>query len=142
VKIGRWILLALVLAGAGTFAWRRYGSGAELPFVEASSEPEPLVPAGVRIKVEVLNATKVRGLARKATLYLRDRGFDVVAMGTSSEQRATTLVLDRSNHPEWAALAARAFDAKVEARPDSSRYLDVTILVGADWRPPRLPFYP
>jgi hypothetical protein len=142
VKIGRWILLALVLAGAGFYAWRRYGVKAASSFSPQASAVERLVPEGVRIKVEVLNATKVRGLARKATFYLRDRGFDVVAVGTSREQRATTLVLDRSGHPAWAALAARAFDAKTESRPDSSRYLDVTVLVGSDWHPPPLPFYP
>ncbi|MEO8194418.1 MAG: LytR C-terminal domain-containing protein [Gemmatimonadales bacterium] len=142
MKIGRWILLALVVAGAGAFAWRHYGAKAELPFRTEAAAPEVLVPPGTRIKVEVLNATPVRGLARKATMYLRDRGFDVVAIGTTREQRTTTLVLDRSNHPEWAALAARAFNGTVEARPDSSRYLDITVLLGADWRPPRLPFYP
>jgi hypothetical protein len=104
--------------------------------------PVQMVPSGVRIKVEVLNATKIKGLARKATLFLRDRGFDVVAVGTSKEQRTTTLVLDRSGHAEWAALAAKAFNAKVEARPDTSRYLDVTVLIGSDWHPPLLPFYP
>jgi hypothetical protein len=142
VKIGRWILLALVLSGAGFFAWRRYGSRAITAIEGPVPVVERLVPAGVRIKVEVLNATKVRGLARKATLYLRDRGFDVVAVGTSREQRATTLILDRSGHAGWAALAAKAFNAKVESRPDTSRYLDVTVLVGSDWRPPALPFYP
>lgn len=110
--------------------------------IAAAEAPTPMVPPGIRVKVEVLNATRVRGLARKATLFLRDRGFDVVAVGTSKEQRATTLVLDRSGHPEWAALAAKAFNAKFESRPDSSRYLDVTILVGSDWHPPLLPFYP
>lgn len=142
MKIGRWILLALVFACAGFFAWSRYGSRAASAFNAQSGTPEILVPAGVRIKVEVLNATSARGLARKATFYLRDRGFDVVAVGTSREQRATTLVLDRSRHPVWAALAAKAFNAKVESRPDTSRYLDVTVLVGSDWRPPALPFYP
>jgi hypothetical protein len=142
VKVGRWILLALVLAGAGAVAWKYYrGRTASGEAAEAASI-EPLAPPGVRIKVEVLNATKVRGLARKATFYLRDRGFDVVAMGTAREQRETTLVLDRSDHPSWAALVGRAFNAKVEARPDSSRYLDVTVLLGSDWRPPPLPFYP
>ena len=142
MKIGRWILLALVLAGAGVFAWRYYLSAAPLERSADTAPAELLVPPGVRIKVEVLNATKVRGLARKATFYLRDRGFDVVAMGTAREQRTTTLVLDRSSHPEWAALVAKAFNAKVESRPDSSRYLDVTVLLGSDWRPPPLPFYP
>ena len=142
MKIGRWILLALVLAGAGVVAWKYYRSRTTLGAAAEAASIEPLAPPGVRIKVEVLNATKVRGLARKATFYLRDRGFDVVAMGTAREQRETTLVLDRSDHPSWAAIVGRAFNAKVEARPDSSRYLDVTVLLGSDWRPPPLPFYP
>ena len=100
-------------------------------------------PADTRIRVEVLNATKTRGLARRATAFLRDRGFDVVATGTSSESLDSTIVLDRSNHPEWAALVAKSLgNARVEARPDSSRYLDVTVLLGASWRPPSEPFYP
>jgi hypothetical protein len=100
-------------------------------------------PAGVRIRVEVLNATRVRGLARRATMHLRDRGFDVVNVGTSRDSRDSTLVLDRSGNAEWAALVARALGgARVERAPDSSRYLDVTVLVGATWRPPTEPFYP
>ncbi len=142
MKIGRWLLLALVLAGAGAFAWRRLVPASQLGISVANDAPDLMVPAGVRIKVEVLNATAVRGLARRATMYLRDRGFDVVAIGTTSNTRAKTLVLDRSGNAEFAALVGRAFDAPVEQRHDSSRYLDVTVLVGSDWRPPRLPFYP
>lgn len=100
-------------------------------------------PSDTRIRVEVMNATRTRGLARRATAFLRDRGFDVVAVGTVSEPRDSTLVLDRSGHPEWAQLVARALgNARVEARPDSSRYLDVTVLLGTSWRPPTEPFYP
>jgi LytR cell envelope-related transcriptional attenuator len=100
-------------------------------------------PPDVRIRVEVLNATRVRGLARRATMHLRDRGFDVVYVGTSRDVRDTTVVLDRSGHPDWAALVARALGgARVERAPDSSRYLDVTVLVGATWTPPAEPFYP
>ena len=100
-------------------------------------------PAGVRIRVEVLNATRVRGLARRATMHLRDRGFDVVSVGTSRDTRDSTLVLDRSGHPDWAGLVAKALGgARVETAPDSSRYLDVTVLVGATWLPPAEPFYP
>ena len=142
MKIGRWILLAIVVLGAGFAVYRYRFSPNSARNIATAEVPELLVPAGVRIKVEVLNATRVRGLARRATFFLRDRGFDVVAVGTSTEQRATTLVLDRSGHPEWAALVGKAFKATVEARPDSSRYLDVTVLVGSDWHPPALPFYP
>jgi hypothetical protein len=63
-------------------------------------------------------------------------------IGTSRDQRDKTLVLDRSSHPSWAGLVASAFGATVQEKPDSLRYLDVTVLVGADWRPPPLPFYP
>ena len=142
MKIGRWILLALVLGAAGFAAYRYRFAPNSVERATAQEIPAIMVPAGTRIKVEVLNATKVRGLARKATFFLRDRGFDVVATGTSSEQRAETLVLDRSGHPEWAGLVAKALRAKVEARPDSSRYLDVTVLIGSNWHPPPLPFYP
>lgn len=100
-------------------------------------------PNGVRIKVEVLNATRNRGVARRVTLYLRDRGFDVVAMGNSGRLQSNTVVLDRSKHPEWAMLIAKALraDSTLE-RPDTSRYLDATVLIGTDWAAPALPFYP
>src|SRR6185503_17078383 len=83
-------------------------------------------------KVEILNATTTRGLARRATLFLRDRGFDVVAVGTASQQRPATMVIDRSGHPEWAKLIANAMGATVTTRRDSSRYVDATVLVGAN----------
>ena len=102
-------------------------------------------PEGVRVRVEVLNATSTRGLARRAMRQLRDAGFDVVDMGTApvSARRDTTLVLSRSGHEDWAALVAEALGgARVEARPDSSRYLDVTVLLGATYRPPAETLYP
>lgn len=143
MKPGRWILLALVLAGAGYFAWTRYGPAQSSIFNQTRlGSTESPVPPGVRIKVEVLNATSVPGLARRAAMFLRDRGFDVVGTGTAADKRSTTLILDRSGHPDWATLLAKAIPAKIEARPDSTRYLDVTVLLGDDWRPPSLPFYP
>jgi hypothetical protein len=100
-------------------------------------------PSGTRVRVQVLNATATRGLAQRATDLLRDRGFDVVEIGNSREKVDSTLVLDRSNHPEWARRVATAMGgARVELRPDSSRYLDITVLVGPNWRPPSQPFHP
>lgn len=96
-----------------------------------------------RVRVQVLNTTKTRGLARRAMLYLRDQGFDVVDVGTAGPTVDTTLVLDRSRHPDWARSVATSLGAaRVEARPDTSRYLDVTVLIGSSWRPPAQPFYP
>ena len=148
LKRGRLLLaLAVLLAAGGATAWTmrsraaaRAGGGAD----PVAKPPSVMAPAGVRIRVEVVNATRTRGLARRATMYLRDRGFDVVTFSTTSTRRDTTLVLDRSGNPEWARLVAEALGgvAVVEPRPDSSRYLDVTVLLGASWRPPTEPFYP
>jgi hypothetical protein len=100
-------------------------------------------PEGVRVRVQILNATKTRGLARIATTLLRDRGFDVVETGTLSQTRDTTLVLDLSGHPDWANRIAQIISpATVTARPDSSRYLDIAVVLGNSWRPPAQPFNP
>ena len=139
-RYGRMIVAALVVVGLVWFGWRAW-SGKR---TEAAgyAPADARAPDGVRIKVEVLNGTRTRGLARRATRYLRDRGFDVVGSGNDTARRDSTIVLDRSGHPEWAHLVGRAMRAKVQARPDTSRYLDVTVILGADWRPPPLPFYP
>jgi hypothetical protein len=129
-------LIAFAVAG-----YVAYGRRHTIPGVPEDAR----VPAGVRIRVEVLNASTVRGLARRATMHLRDRGFDVVENGSAAagERRDSTLVIDRTHHSEWAALAARAMGgARVESRPDTLRDVDLTVLVGATWRPPSEPFYP
>ena len=64
-------------------------------------------------------------------------------MGTTAPGSDSVVVLDRSGHPEWARLVAEALGGgRVDSRPDSSRYLDVTVLIGASWRPPAKPLYP
>lgn len=129
------VLLAAVIATRGAMRHRRAA--------ERRPPPDVNAPADARVRVQVLNATTVRGLARRATMHLRDRGFDVLEIGTANEQRDSTLVLDRSGHPEWARKVADALGgARVESRPDSSRYLDVTVLLGRSWRAPAEPFYP
>ena len=143
MKVGRWILLAVVVGGAGYYGWTRYERArSRTPDAQAEAPVNAKAPPGTRIKVEVLNATTTKGLARRATLFLRDRGFDVVAIGTAREQREASLVIDRSKHPAWAQLIANAIGATVTSRPDSSRYVDATVLVGSSWRPPAKPFYP
>ena len=148
MKRGPIVLLAVVvLLAAGAVGWLTRGrwSAAAAPGGVAGPVIHDSVraPAGTRVRVQVLNASKRRGLARRAALALRDRGFDVVEVGTTSTLRDSTLVLDRSGHAAWAQLVAAALGgAPVEARADSSRYVDVTVLLGASWRPPAQPLHP
>lgn len=109
------------------------------------ARPARVVGDSVRITVEVVNATAVRGLGRQATAWLRDAGFDVVNTTTAAEKdrRDSSMVAYGTGHPEWAALAAKAIGgARVEARADSLRYLDLIVFVGRSWRPPPQTLYP
>jgi hypothetical protein len=161
VKPGRFILLGIVLVGlvVGIRRWRAHHatSGTSSPpgrttasTKSDTARPTPLpdsaynthAPDSVHIKVEVINATDIRGLARRATLYLRDRGFDVVLIGGTKIRDNQTMVYDRSGHPEWARLVAKAMDGRMEVHPDTSRYVDVTVFLGKNWTPPAQPFYP
>jgi hypothetical protein len=104
---------------------------------------DAVAPPNTRVRVEIINATKTQGLARRATRLLRDRGFDVVTYSTSSTLQDSTLVLDRSNHQQWAKLVGEALGgAKVASRPDTSSYVDVTVVLGTSWRSPPQPFSP
>ena len=142
---GRWIALGLGLLIVALGLWFQPWKGAEGG--ESSADPvvrvERVVPDSTRIRVEVLNATGVRGLARRGTALLRDLGFDVVGSGNAPSRLDSTTVLVRTDRMDWAALAAKGLGgARIEARPDTSRYVDLTILLGADWRPPREAFDP
>jgi hypothetical protein len=140
------IVLVLVVLGAiagGTlFVLQRTPADT---IAAAAIDPDTmrLVPDSVRIKVEVLNASGQRGLARRVTQYLRDRGFDVVSVGNAAEPSDSSIVIDRSGHPEWSAWAARAMQgARLQTAPDSTRYLDLTIHIGRNFRAPPQVVYP
>jgi LytR cell envelope-related transcriptional attenuator len=133
------VVFAVVIVGCGKHDARSSASAKAAASIDTTVGH---APPGVRIKVEVLNASKNRGAARRATLLLRDRGYDVVAMGTTRKTQTATVVLDRSGHPEWAQLITRAIGGKAAERPDTSRYLDATVVLGSDWTAPPMPFYP
>ena len=140
------ILTAIGVAGMvlvlGGLVWRRCCSERPVKTL-APILPEVRAPEGVRVRVEVLNATTTPRLAMAATRVLRERGFDVVSTGNHSMRRDTTLILDRTGHPDWARLVAGVLGAGVpQTRLDTSRYVDVSVLLGADWAPPAKPFDP
>jgi len=137
------ITVALVAVAAAALVTRSRNVPVRQTALGRLVTPEVTAPPNTRVRVEVINATRTRGLARRATRLLRDRGFDVVTYTTSDVTQDSTLVLDRSSHPEWARLVGQALGgARVAARPDTSRYVDVTVVLGATWRPPPQPFSP
>jgi hypothetical protein len=143
---GRHLLALLVLGVTIALVVRQFGvvSGAgDAGGTPGAPRIQRVVPESLRIKVEVLNASGITGQARRATAVLRSMGFDVVASGNADTRVDSTTVLVRSGRDDWGALAAEGLQARrVTSRPDNSRYLDLTILLGPDWRPPPQAFYP
>ena len=142
-RIALALLLVLIVLGGAAFALRARRGG-PMRATAGTHEGTTRAPAGVRIRVEVINTTRTHGLARRATRLLRDQGFDVVAVTSGGPTIDTTVVLDRSGHSAWAASIARLLGpaARTDLSPDSSRYLDITVLLGTAWRPPAQPLYP
>lgn len=137
-------LVAIVLVGAAWVVRALRSTTTTSTFAAVLPHDDlPRAPEGVRIRVQVLNTTGKQGLARRATRLLRDQGFDVVDMGNGSPALDTTVVLDRSGHPAWAVSVAKVLEpATSRTERDSSRYLDVTVLLGRTWSPPPQPFNP
>lgn len=120
---------SLVAGGRGGSTDRAAGEPGEAPV--RSGGPRP----AERVRVEVLNASGVPGLARRGTDVLRDGGFDVVSYGNAPGfSPDTSLVLDRVGRMELARAVADAMQVpRVYARPDSNVYVDVTVVLGRDW---------
>lgn len=141
VALGVALTIAIALGARAVVRGRQ--SSTEAPPARVAGPRNERAPDSVRVRVQVLNATNITGLARRATMLLRDRGFDVVETGNTKGPLDTTIVLDLSGHPDWAERIAKVMaPARVQTRRDTSRYLDIAVVLGASWRPPAEPFYP
>ena len=91
---------------------------------------------GRRIVVEVLNTTGRLGLARTATRVLRQAGVDVVSYGNAAapEHPDSTRILVRRGERAAGERVRRALQVgTVVMAPDSTRLVDVSVLLGADF---------
>ena len=128
------IALAMVLAFAGSFIFGLKRSS-DTEIVTPAVEAEPTVPRGeLRARVEVLNGAGKSGLARVATDKLRDAGFDVVQFGNAPSISATSRVIDRVGKLDAAKeIGVTLGITNVTSEPDSTRYVDATVILGSDW---------
>ncbi|UCC74827.1 MAG: LytR C-terminal domain-containing protein [Gemmatimonadota bacterium] len=93
---------------------------------------------GRRIRVEVLNGVGVNRLAERATERLRELDFDVVYYGNLEPfDRDSSVAIARLDDLEPARRVADALGLhRVVHEPDRNLYLDVTVVLGADWAHP------
>jgi LytR cell envelope-related transcriptional attenuator len=140
----RMLAIAVLVVGVAVAAVlgvrSRIGHGAVVTLGDTTR-----APVGVPVLVEVLNASGVSGLARRATFLIRDRGFDVVAWGNDpAGRRSQTQIIDYTDRPEAADRLARVLGgAEVTRGRDSlKRGLDLTVRLGSAFKPPLEAFHP
>ncbi len=132
------LLVVAVLVGSLVAGIGRDGK----PLVPVGGAPRadvPLAePAPGRVRVEVLNAAGVPGLAREIKTLLRDRGFDVVSFGNARGVAGdTSRVIDRVGNPDAARQVADALGvSRVVTERDSTLMVDASVVLGKDWRRP------
>jgi LytR cell envelope-related transcriptional attenuator len=100
---------------------------------------------GPHITVEVLNASGKPGLAKVATRVLRRAGIDVVAFGNAPESvgtlDSTRIAVRRGTHDVGERVRKPLGVGRVSVQPDTTRLLDASVFLGADFAP-RLEFHP
>jgi hypothetical protein len=128
------LVLATVLAFAGSFVFGLKQPGTPQQPAPVLETVEPPVAGAQGGRVEVLNGAGKSGLARVATDQLRDAGFDVVQFGNAGEITAKSQVIDRVGKLDVATAIGRTLgitDVKTEV--DTTRYVDVSVILGSDW---------
>ena len=136
LEIGAIALFGILV---GTFLMstiaRHTGSGPQggLGFTQNRGESEPPMDRA-RIRVEVRNGSGVSGAAGEVTTFLREAGFDVVDYGNADRfDYEQTRIIDRvSSSAAVREVAAVLPGVPIESSPDSTLFLDVTIVIGRD----------
>jgi hypothetical protein len=129
----RALTLLVVLMGAGVLL----GSALSQWWEFGPPGPGAGQPAAIqgRLQVEVLNGGGNAGMAREATILLRDLGLDVVYYGNAENfSQEPSVVIDRVGRLPAAQAVADALGVeRVVSEHDSTRFVDVTVRLGPEW---------
>jgi hypothetical protein len=117
------------VAGVAVLAWV-LASGGRTP----DDMAYPVPGERFRYTVEVLNGTRIDGLARDVTQRLRRRGVDVVYFGsaTGDPPDSTMVIVRRGEEEAGRAVREVLGFGRVVLDPDPRLLLDVTVLLGPD----------
>ncbi|HZI23019.1 MAG TPA: LytR C-terminal domain-containing protein [Gemmatimonadales bacterium] len=100
---------------------------------------------GPHVRVEVLNASGKPGLAKIATRVLRQAGIDVLSFGNAGESvgtlDSTRIAVRRGPASAGEPVRAALGVGRVTVQLDSTKLLDASVFLGADFAP-RLKFHP
>lgn len=86
--------------------------------------------------IEVLNGTDKSGLARVGARVLRKAGFDVVYLATAPAVDSTRVLVRRGEDEAGQRVRKALGSGTVKVVRDSTRHVDVTVILGPDFRGP------
>jgi len=129
----QWLGVAAVVVMAAGVTWALLRGGRST----AANQPATRTELPRRVTVEVLNSTRMPGVARVATALLRGAGLDVVYFGgadTTLRGRAHNEVLVRRGDTTGVGrIIAALGHASVIDAPDPTREVDLTVVIGTDY---------
>lgn len=126
-----WILVIVaglvVMVFLSSFVWRMLNPPVQ-PFVESDGEITV-------IQIHVVNASGRNGAGRRVMEYLRERGFDVVELASTSTQQDSSMIIDRIGDRASALKIASVLgmpDSLVVAGIDSMMFVHASVVIGTD----------
>lgn len=91
----------------------------------------------ISIQINILNGTKVSGLANQFRNYFRSKGFDVVEVDNFSEHVNKSYLIDRVGDKNTSKKIAKILginDSLIKTEIDSGLYLKCSVILGDDYK--------
>jgi len=120
------VLLFLIVVAAGISVTKRFLEVKKSPPIDRS-----------KIRVRVFNGSGVKYQGRRTAMFLRSLGFDVWDIYDTKEGFKNTMVIE---HTDPSLLNAKEvakaihYKRKIIKELDSLLYIDVTVIVGKDYK--------
>jgi|UniRef100_A0A7V3RGH8 hypothetical protein len=110
--------------------------GISMIYMRTKEDPEEVYKRNSNMRVEVLNGCGVNRLAIKVSDILREKGFNVVKIGDTERSYSESVVIERADESmkNVKYFAKRIGCKNIGKDIDPSLYIDVTLIVGADYK--------
>ncbi|MBD3365628.1 hypothetical protein GF359_10485 [candidate division WOR-3 bacterium] len=113
------------------------GAAVSVAYYLLTRDKNPMAQPEEVIRVDIYNGTDVSGLARRTQTFLREKGYDVLRIGTANDHFKHTIVVERLNPSKAnASMLARTLGLNrkyVTFSEDSSLAVAVTLFLGDDY---------
>ncbi len=104
---------------------------------EIVSEKSKKDSVAASVQINILNGTKITGIASQARIFIREKGIDVVEIGNFQTPVAVSYIIDRVGDFKASQKVARAIgikDSLITEEIDSALFLKCSLILGEDYK--------